>query len=389
MSNQRTEIKVGLFVVIGLVALVALVINFTKGVTAFRPTYTLTLETANVGGLKRNAPVLLAGVEVGKVQGYDLSPDNKSVRVALRIFSNYSIHTDAKFTIEASGFIGDQFVSIAPMKNLGPFLKDGDVVRAETPFNMQDAARTVLVTIGKVDRAVETLQGAVARVDRTVLSDESLTNASAAVVNFRRLSDQIRTLADDATTLVKKADAAVGRVDLLLVTNAAPASGAVSNLLMFSTQLNKVATELEALLTTNRMDVADAIRNFRTATAQVTNLMADLNAGKGVAGVLLKDERGAADLQRFLATLPALGSNANTVLTNLSVLATNAGTVFVSANQMFDRSGRVVDDAGVLISNLNRYGLFYGFLVKPKAAKTNAPARAAPLFIPREKSSLD
>jgi len=387
MSTQRIEAKVGLFVFIGLVALVALLITFTKGITAFRPTYALTLETANVGGLKPSGPVLLAGVEVGSVHGYNLSPDNKSVRVNLRIRSKYSIHTDAKFTIEASGFIGDQFVAITPTKNLGPFLKDGDTVRAEAPFNMQDAARSVLGTISKVDQAVETLQGTVARVDRTVLSDESLTNASAAVVNFRRLSEQIRTLADDATRLVGKADAAVARVDRLLLTNAVPASGAVSNLLMFSTQLNRVATELEALFTTNRMEVADSIRNLRTATAQVTNLLADLNAGKGVAGVLLKSDEAAADLQKFLATLPALGSNANMLLTNASLLATNAGTVFVNANQMFDRSGRVVDDAGLLVSNLNRYGLFYGFLVKPKPAKTNAPARPTPLLSPREKSN--
>jgi phospholipid/cholesterol/gamma-HCH transport system substrate-binding protein len=380
MSSQRLEIKVGLFVLVGLVALAALLLTFTKGLTAFSRTYSVIVETANIGGLKRGAPVLLAGVQVGKVQRYDLSPDNKSVLVTLTIYSRYEVHADAVFTIEPSGILGDQFVSITPTRNLGPFLKDGARLKAEPPFNLQEAARSVLGTINKVDKAVETLQGAVARVDATVLSDESLTNASAAVVNFRRLSEQIRTLADDATKLVAKADAAVARVDRLILTNESPASGAVSNLLFFSTQLSKVANELESLVVTNRAEVGVAIRNIQLATAQVTNVLSDLNAGKGIAGALLKDDKTAAEFQRFLAALPTLGSNVNALLTN-------ANAVAINANQLFGRGGHVVDDAGTLVSNLNRYGLFYGFLVKPKTVKTNASSRVEPLLSPREKSN--
>ncbi len=382
MSSQRLEWKVGLFVLIGLVALGGLLINFTKGLTAFRSTYTLKLETATVGGLKRNAPVLLAGVQIGVVESYDLSPDNKSVFVTLKIFPKYKIHGDAVFTIEPSGFLGDQYVSITPTKNVAPFLKDGDLVRCESPFNIQDAARSALGLINRVDKAVEQIQGAVARVDRTVLSEESLTNASAAVLSFHRLSEQMRKLADQAGGLVAKADDALVRLDTIVQTNAAPAHNVISNLLMFSAQLNKVADELETVVTTNRMEITTAVRNVETATAQVTNLLAGLQSGKGIAGALLRNDQYAEDFRRFLGALPSLGSNANTLITN-------ANAVFINANQLFDRSGNVVDGAGVLVSNLNRYGLFYGFLVKPKPPKTNAPTHFAPLLSPHEKSNRD
>ncbi len=154
----------------------------------------------------------------------------------------------------------------------------------------------------------------------------------------------------------------------------------MSNLLLFSTQLSKVANELESLVSTNRTEVGAAIHNIQTATAQVTNVLAELNAGKGIAGALLKDDRTAADFQKFLAALPTLGSNVNTLLTN-------ANAVAINANQLFGRGGHVVDDAGTLVSNLNRYGLFYGFLVKPKPVKTNTVSRVEPLRSPREKSN--
>ena len=61
------EIKVGLFVFIGLALLAVLLIQFSKGTSLFRGTYELHLHAANVGGIKPRAAVLLAGVQVGTV----------------------------------------------------------------------------------------------------------------------------------------------------------------------------------------------------------------------------------------------------------------------------------------------------------------------------------
>ena len=67
------ETKVGLFVFIGLALLAVLLIQFSKGTSLFRGTYTLHLHAANVGGLKQRASVLLAGVQVGSVSDIQLA----------------------------------------------------------------------------------------------------------------------------------------------------------------------------------------------------------------------------------------------------------------------------------------------------------------------------
>ena len=105
---------------IGLVLLAVLLLQFSKGTTFFRPTYDFVLHAGNVGGLKPRAQVLMSGVQVGTVSDMQLAPDGKSVTITLRIYQQYQIYKDARFVIEQSGFLGDQYVAILPTRNEGP-----------------------------------------------------------------------------------------------------------------------------------------------------------------------------------------------------------------------------------------------------------------------------
>src|SRR5690348_15579091 len=89
MSKSHLEWKVGLFVLIGLALLGALLLEFSKGLTFFRPTYEIDLRAPNVGGLKPRAAVLMSGVQVGTVSGIRLAPDGRTVLILLRIYGQY------------------------------------------------------------------------------------------------------------------------------------------------------------------------------------------------------------------------------------------------------------------------------------------------------------
>ena len=106
MSKSRLEWKVGLFVILCLGLLAALVIEFSKGTSPWKKTYTLKLQAGNVGGLKPRAGVLMAGVQIGSVSAIQLSPQGTNVTLALTIDSNYLIPTNSDFSIEQSGFSG-------------------------------------------------------------------------------------------------------------------------------------------------------------------------------------------------------------------------------------------------------------------------------------------
>jgi phospholipid/cholesterol/gamma-HCH transport system substrate-binding protein len=99
MKQSHLEVKVGLFVFIGLVLLAVLLLQFSKGVTFFRPTYDILLNATSVGGLRRSAQVLMSGVQVGTVSEMQLAQDGKSVTITLKIYRQFQIHKDARFII--------------------------------------------------------------------------------------------------------------------------------------------------------------------------------------------------------------------------------------------------------------------------------------------------
>src|SRR5689334_10180412 len=104
MSKSRQELKVGIFVAVCLILLAGLLLQFSKGTTFFRHTYTIVLKAANAGSMKPKASVLMAGVQIGTVSKIELAQGGKSVMIYLKIYEQFKVHKDARFTIEQSGF---------------------------------------------------------------------------------------------------------------------------------------------------------------------------------------------------------------------------------------------------------------------------------------------
>jgi ABC-type transporter Mla subunit MlaD len=297
MKKPRYEVKVGLFVFIGLVLLAGLLLQFSKGTTFFRSTFEILLRAPNVGGLKPRASVLMAGVQVGTVRDIRLSPEGTNVTISLRIFSQYQIHNDARFIIEQSGFLGDNYVAILPTQNLGPILKDQDTATADAPFNLQEVARSAGGFLSRIDETAKKLNEAIADVRRLVLTEQTLTNLTAAVENFRVVSEHALTAVDNANGLV--------------VSNSPSVTEAVSNLLYFSQQVNVFAASFNNVVSTNTADIANAVKNIEYSTVVLKNLLDDLQAGKGLAGSLIRDESLATNFSQIAANLSVTTSNLN------------------------------------------------------------------------------
>jgi phospholipid/cholesterol/gamma-HCH transport system substrate-binding protein len=321
MNESRLAGKVGLFVVLGLIVLALMLLSFSKGASLFTPTFTLRLRANSVGGLKDRSEVHVSGVKVGFVGRTELAPDGRGVTILLKIHQKYEVHADARFAIEQVGFLGDQFVAIYPAANTGRRLQDGDEVTCEDPFNMQEAARAALGFIKRVDDTARMLNDAIKRVDKFVLNEHTLTNLSAAVENVRLLSERGRSVVDGLGHLVD--------------TNTSPVNQAVTNLVHFSKQLNKIAGEFGEVLMTNRADITLAVQDVKSIAHTLKDLVAELESGKGLAGGLIKDEQ--------------LKQEAANTLTHLAILSRNLD---------------------IASSNLNQNGLWW-MLWKHKPAATN------------------
>ena len=96
MSQSRTEIKVGVFVLFGLVLIAALAVLFSRGISFYGDHYEIRLKSGNVGGIKRGAGVQMRGIQVGTVSSATLNPDGRGVTMTLKIRSKYEIYRDSR-----------------------------------------------------------------------------------------------------------------------------------------------------------------------------------------------------------------------------------------------------------------------------------------------------
>jgi phospholipid/cholesterol/gamma-HCH transport system substrate-binding protein len=113
MSKRGTEVLVGLFVLLGIAALVFLALR-AANLSSFNgaDTYTLTAKFDNIGGLKVRSPVRSAGVVVGRVTSISLDPKSYQGVARLDIEKSVQFPTDSSARILTSGLLGDQYIGL-------------------------------------------------------------------------------------------------------------------------------------------------------------------------------------------------------------------------------------------------------------------------------------
>ena len=129
MSKKSIEILVGLFVLLGALALLFLALkaanlaSFSNG----GETYTVTARFDNIGGLKPRAPVRSAGVNVGRVTAITLDAQTYQGVATLEIRKDIVFPKDSSAKILTAGLLGDQYIGIEPGGDPNN-LAQGDVI---------------------------------------------------------------------------------------------------------------------------------------------------------------------------------------------------------------------------------------------------------------------
>lgn len=113
MQRSKNDIWVGLFVLLGALALVFLALKAANLLSFnFNPTYAVSARFDNIGGLKANAPVKSAGVVVGRVAQIGFDQHTFQADVRLELNSGYQFPKDSSLAILTSGLLGEQYIGI-------------------------------------------------------------------------------------------------------------------------------------------------------------------------------------------------------------------------------------------------------------------------------------
>ena len=135
-TRQRyIDISVGIFMLLGLLALLTMVMK-VSGISDFvsNKGYHVFADFSDIGGLKVHAPVTIAGVKVGEVTRIELQPNELNAKVTMLLRSDKPIpYEDSSARILTEGLLGSNYVSIVPgfedeNNAKHPFLKEGDTI---------------------------------------------------------------------------------------------------------------------------------------------------------------------------------------------------------------------------------------------------------------------
>ncbi len=113
MERSKNDVWVGLFVLLGVLALVFLALK-SANLLSFQwaTTYQVSARFDNVGGLKPKAPVKASGVVVGHIDTIRFDDKSYQARVMLRMDQRYAFPKDSTLKILTSGLLGEQYIGI-------------------------------------------------------------------------------------------------------------------------------------------------------------------------------------------------------------------------------------------------------------------------------------
>lgn len=113
MQQSKNDVWVGLFVLLGVAALLFLALQSANLLSLnFKSGYQITAKFDNIGSLKPKAAVKSSGVVVGRVTSISFDDKSFQAKVTFDMDTQYAFPKDSSLKILTSGLLGEQYVGI-------------------------------------------------------------------------------------------------------------------------------------------------------------------------------------------------------------------------------------------------------------------------------------
>lgn len=165
-SSQR--IKIGLFTLIGLLILIAVIFFIGNQKNLFSSSIHISGNFNNVNGLQAGNNVRLAGINIGVVDDIAIMNDT-SVKVTVMIKDDVKkfIKKDARLSIGSDGLMGDKLIVVMPGgANTTETVNDGDQIGAVNPMDMDKIMGRLTRMAGSTESLIDNLSQIVGKINK-------------------------------------------------------------------------------------------------------------------------------------------------------------------------------------------------------------------------------
>jgi phospholipid/cholesterol/gamma-HCH transport system substrate-binding protein len=248
MTSRKAVFLVGITIIVAVVWIAATVI-YLRGTLAARRVYHVEAVFPDALGIREQARVYLAGVEVGEVQKVWLTPDLQArVRLALR--KDVRIPEDSLAVVMSPGIAGvDKMIALVPGKSPAE-AHEGTVLRGTKEPGISDLAPVAQETLQEVQRLVRSVNALIA-------DPEMQAGIRQTMKNVEQASSRLTVLVEQARSLLASAGRSLDAV--------------VQDTRRSTRMLPEVVADLEALLKQSR----ELVRTAQHATESFDRFVSD------------------------------------------------------------------------------------------------------------------
>jgi phospholipid/cholesterol/gamma-HCH transport system substrate-binding protein len=266
MSKEmiKTEAKVGLFVLLGIVLLFYMTFKISghRKVKGEGKKYFAKFD--DVSGIVEKGKVVIAGVDAGWVEQIRLTKDGKA-QLAIVIDKNVTLKTDAKAYIKTYGFMGEKYVEVFPGESVDILPSGSYISNTYTEKSIADVANRISDAADEFRKVMKTL-------NVSLLGKKGEGRLAEILNNFEKFSKNL---------------------DEILAKNKGKFQNIIDNVDSFSKKLSESSDK------------------FNTTFANLSEIAENLAKGKGTMGKLLKDDSLYKNLDKTFASLDKVADKIN------------------------------------------------------------------------------
>jgi phospholipid/cholesterol/gamma-HCH transport system substrate-binding protein len=290
-GSRRVSVIVGAFVLAALAALALTILSLSSQQGVFRDRYRLVAYFENVQGLIANAPVWLAGRQVGRVESVTFAAEGSgrpALRVMLQIDRDVQprIRADSVASIGTIGLLGDRYVEISLGSQSEPPLAEGAELPTVTPTNVGLVLDRGAIALENVASLASNLNGVVQEFGEAT--------------GGRRLAESVGALAAIVEQIQE------GRGLLHSVIYDEYEGGGIASFERSLVTLENILDEIargDGVLHTLIYDAPteqDIVLEAIEAGSRLNSILAKVDRGEGTLGLLLNDPTLYEDLKRLI-----------------------------------------------------------------------------------------
>lgn len=285
MKKVSNEVKIGAIGVITIVSFI-LLFNFLKGREFLKSTVNYYAIYDQVGGLSESSPVEINGYKVGIVQSIKfLDPESGKLLVVLSVNRDFKLPVNTFAEITPLSVIAGMKVQFVYGDGPG-FYSHGDTIPGRIAKSIITKLEEELLPLkDKVSGLIVSLDSIIVSVNREDLG--------AAISNLRSTTGRIDNMIRSREQELKETVANISTFSKMLSENSASMSNTFNNLETITDTLASA-------------DIYSSVVNLKSSLEKTSNMLENLNDGKGSAGQFLTNDSMYTNLNKSLESLNLL-----------------------------------------------------------------------------------